>query len=77
MGSEERIIPITRGERKPKQGSFAVIAGKTRVDVAIEAAQSIRRRPASLVELVKKQGHSGATPNAFTRSSNSLTESDQ
>ena len=33
MSSEDKIVPITRGDRTPKQGCFAVIAGSTRVDV--------------------------------------------
>jgi hypothetical protein len=61
MNSEEKIIPITRGARRPKQGCFAVIAGTTRVDVGIEAAQPVRRRPAAVVQLVSKQGRSDAT----------------
>ena len=61
MNSQDKIVPITRGRRRPKQGCFAVIAGSTRVDVGIEAAQPVRRRPAGVVQLVSKQGRSDAT----------------
>ena len=80
MSSEEKIVPITRGERGPRQQEcFAVIAGRTRVHVGIEPARLIRRRSAAVVELVIKQRHTDGTPNApaSTPSNNNLTKSNQ
>jgi hypothetical protein len=79
MSSEEKIVPITRGERRPKQQEcFAVIVGRTRVDVGIEPAQLIRRRPAAVVELVNPQGHTDGTPSApASTPSNEPRESNQ
>ncbi len=32
MSSKDKIVPITSGETKPKQGSFALIVGPTQVE---------------------------------------------
>ena len=77
MNSKDKIIPITRGESRPKQGCFALIVGRARVDV--EPAQPVRRRPAAVVQLVKKPGGTGVTPDtpASNRISNNLEEGSQ
>jgi hypothetical protein len=64
MGSKKDIIPITRGERKPKQGWFAVITGSTRVDIGIEPAQPLQNVSPAVVELINKQCHTEGTPDA-------------
>src|SRR3954469_4821972 len=56
MSSEEKIVTITRGRRKPNCASFAVIAGSTRVDISIKRAQPARHQPATVVPLVRPQG---------------------
>ena len=60
MSSEDKIVPITRGHRTPKPGCFAVIVGSTRVD--IDTSQRVRRRPATVVQLVRQQGRTGTLP---------------
>ena len=79
MSSKDKIVPITSGETKPKEGWFALIVGPTQVDISIEPAKRIRRRPAAVVQLVKKQGNGGVTPDrpASNRVSNNLKESSQ
>ena len=61
MSSEDKVVPITRGDRRPKQRCFAVIAGSTRVDVSIDATQPVRRQPATVVQLVRPEAGEGAT----------------
>ena len=79
MSSKDKIVPITSGETKPKQGSFALIVGPTQLDISIEPAEPVRRRPAAVVQLVKKQGGTGVRPQtpASHRVSNNLKESGQ
>lgn len=79
MSSKDKIVPITIRETKPKQGSFALIVGPTQVDISIEPAKPVRRRPAAVVKLVKKQGGTGVTPGtpASHRVSNNPKESSQ
>ena len=79
MNSKDKIIPIAQGENRPKQGCFALIVGRTRLDLCIQPAQPVRRRPAAVVQLVKKQGGTGVTPDtpASNRISNNLEESSQ
>ena len=63
MSKEEKIVPITSGRGKPDCASFALIMGRTRVDIGIKPAQPVRRpQPATVVPLVRPQQRTGATP---------------
>jgi hypothetical protein len=57
MSSQDKIVPITNGDRRPKPGCFAVIVGKTRADIRVGPAQPVG--PATVVELVNKQRQKG------------------
>ncbi len=56
MSSKNKIVPITQGNRRPKQGCFAVIVGSTRVEVSIDPHQPAKG-PAEIIELDKRQPH--------------------
>jgi hypothetical protein len=53
MDSEDKIVPITRGRRKPNSLAFAVIAGRTRVEGAVDMTRS-RSEPAAVIEFAKR-----------------------
>ena len=62
MSNQEKIVPITSGRGKPDCASFAVMVGRTRVDIGIKPAQPVRRpQPATVVPLVRPQRRTGVT----------------
>jgi hypothetical protein len=77
MSSKEKVVPITRGERRPNQECLALIVGPTRLDFGFEPAQPVRRRPATVVQLVNNRGRiAGVTePAACNRMSSNPEES--
>jgi len=77
MSSEDKIVPITRGDRTPKPGFVSVIVGSTRVD--IDTSQRASRRPATVIELVRQQGQTGAKPEerVWNRPATTRRESNQ
>ena len=77
MSSKDNIIPITSGETKPKQGFLSLIVGPTQVDIGIEPAKRVPRRPAAVVQLVKKQGRVTPDTPRSHRVSNNPKENNQ
>jgi hypothetical protein len=76
MNSDDKVVPITRGQRKPNHHAFAVTVGSTRVDGAIDVRPTQRggSKPATVVEL---RGPTGRGPSSAMRRSDQITNQEQ
>jgi hypothetical protein len=60
--SEQKVVPITRGHRRPKPGWITIIVGRTRVDLCIDPRQRVRRPPAAIIELASQKSRTDTEP---------------